>query len=163
MKLRRLAAVVSAAVLALGMVTAVSAHRAVITTAPVEGQCQNENGQPIECPSQETQSQEPSTAPSQEPSSEPSSEPSQEPSSEPSTEPSDEASVEPTEDASSTPSEQPSDGQVEGLTSQPTLPPTDTLSQDSTNSPDGTLPLVLIVLGVIGLSVVVLTPVRTRR
>ena len=52
---------------------------------------------------------------------------------------------------------------MEALTSEPTLPPTDTMSGDSNSSPDGTLPLALIVLGIIGLSAVVLTPVRTRR
>lgn len=159
MKLRRLAAVLSAAVLALGMVTAVSAHRAVISTTTTI--CNPEGQQNGQCPSSEP-SQEPdgchdaTGAPIECKSEEPSSEPSQDAS----VEPSQDASVEPSKDA---PSEQPSDGQVEGLTSQPTLPPTDALSQDSTNGPDGTLPLVLIVLGVIGLSAVVLTPVRTRR
>lgn len=163
MKLRRLAAVVSAAVLALGMVTAVSAHHSV-KSAPAPN-CNIEQ-QDIQCPTDEA-SQEPSSEPSkdasEEPSSEPSQEASEEPSEEASTEPSEEASTEPSEEAS--PSEEPTepDSEVEALTSKPTLPPTDTLSTDSSNGPDGTLPLVLIVLGVIGLSAVVLTPVRTRR
>ena len=166
MKLRRLAAVVSAAVLAFGMVTAVSAHRSVITTT-TPGNCNTEQ-QDYQCPTADA-SQEPEV--SQEPSEchdvtgKPiecaSEEPSSEPSEEASTEPSEEASTEPSQET--TPSEQPSDGEVEALTSAPTLPPTDTMSGSSTSGPDGTLPLALIVLGIIGLSAVVLTPVRTRR
>jgi hypothetical protein len=221
MKLRRLAALVSATVLALGMVTAVSATTDKVTichASGLDGTTKfetlnisvnavygpgghfNENGTPqagheqdylgpckADEPSSEPShdaSEEPSHDASEEPSQEASEEPSQEPeceneqgqpiecasvepsqeaSDEPSSEPSDEASVEPSEDASVEPSEEASDGQVEGLTSEPTLPPTDALATDSTNGPDGTLPLVLIVLGVIGLSAVVLTPVRTKR
>jgi outer membrane biosynthesis protein TonB len=172
MKLRRLAALVSATVLALGMVTAVSAHRSVTmtndncNTEQQDLKCDAPSSEPSQDASQEPSdeaSQEPSEEASQEPSEEASQEPSQEASEEPSSEPSDEASVEPSEEASTEPSEEASDGEVEGLTSAPTLPPTDTLGSDSTNSPDGTLPLVLIVLGVIGLSAVVLTPVRTKR
>ena len=164
MKLRRLAAVVSAAVLALGMVTAVSAHRSVITTT-TPGNCNTEQ-QDYQCPTADA-SQEPDV--SQEPSGchdvtgKPIECASEEPSQEASSEPSDEASVEPSQEASTEPSEQPSDGEVEALTSEPTLPPTDTMSGDSTSGPDSTLPLALIILGVIGLSAVVLTPVRTRR
>jgi len=147
MKLRRLAALVSAAVLVLGMVSAVSAHQNQTNWA-----C-GEPGKPA-C---------------EEPSQEPSSEPSQEASQEPSTEPSQEASTEPSTEASipecSNEQGQPTacDGEVEGLTGKPTLPPTDAISSNSTSGPDGTLPLVLIVLGVIGLAAVVITPVRARR
>jgi len=142
MKIRRVAASVSAVVLALGMVSAVSAtpsHQVTnqvheTTCGPNHDQpcdseppaCQNEQGQPIECES---------------------------------TEPSDSASTEPSTDASS----EPSKGGVEGRTSAPTLPPTDALSGTKTNGSDSTLPLVLIVLGMIGLSAVVLIPVRTKR
>ena len=130
MKIRRLAALVSAVVLVLGMVTAVSATDEQQPCDP-----QTQNGQCAEV--------------SDEPSSEPSSEASEEASSEPSGE------VKASDEAS--------DGQVEGLTSEPTLPPTDALSSTGTSGPDGTLPLVLVVLGVIGLSAVVLTPARAKR
>jgi hypothetical protein len=199
MKLRRLAALVSAAVLALGMVTAVSAgekiticHAAGLdgTTKFVtltisenavfgEGGHFNENGttqagheqdymgacSPEDEPSvepcnpegqQNGQCPEKSEEPSHDASSEPSSEASEEASHDASSEPSSEASEE-------TPAKPPADGEVAGLTSDPTLPPTDALSSTETSAPDGTLPLVLIVLGVIGLAAVVLTPARAKR
>jgi len=180
MKIRRLAALMSAAVLALGMVTAVSAHPMVRTAPqtncdpasteikcqpettseptwqPTDGQCQNEQGQPIDCGTAE---------PTSEPTKEPTSEPTKEPTSEPTKEPTSEPTGEPTSEPTTAPTNEPTDddGQVEGLTSQPTLPPTDVLSSNSTSGPDGTLPLVLIVLGVIGLAAVVLTPARSKR
>ena len=55
-------------------------------------------------------------------------------------------------------------GGVGGETNVPvvTAPPTDTLSS-TTSDPGSTLPLILIVLGIIGLAVVVLTPGRAKR
>ena len=55
-----------------------------------------------------------------------------------------------------------SDGGVEGETDTPTAPPTDGIG-GSTSEPGGSLPLLLIVLGIIGLAAVVLTPARKRR
>jgi hypothetical protein len=140
MKIRRLAALVSAAVLALGMVTAVSATEECEPSAPPTSEQSAPNWTcepPAECnPEEQPSGQCP------------------------------EASVEPTEEASSEASEEivpEVPGEVEGLTSEPTLPPTDGLSSTDTSGPDGTLPLVLIILGVVGLAAVVLTPARTRR
>jgi hypothetical protein len=202
MKLRRLAALVSAAVLALGMVTAVSAgekiticHAAGLdgTTKFVtltisenavygEGGHFNENGTTQAGHEQDymgacSPEDEPSVEPcnpegqqngqcpekSEEPSHDASEEPSHDASSEPSHDASSEPSSEASEEASTVPSEEASDGEVAGLTSDPTLPPTDALSSTETSAPDGTLPLVLIVLGVIGLAAVVLTPARAKR
>jgi outer membrane biosynthesis protein TonB len=154
MKIRRLAALVSAAVLVLGMATAVPATATECEPAPEQpavNQIAWECEPPPECnPEGQQNGQCPETT--DEPSSEPSEEASSEASEEASSEASEEASVVPEED-----------GQVEGLTSEPTLPPTDALSSSGTSGPDGTLPLVLIVLGVIGLAAVVLTPARARR
>jgi cytoskeletal protein RodZ len=150
MKLRRLAALVSAVVLSIGMVSAVSATDS--STQPSEDpskapECQNEQGQPIACASEDA-------------SSEPSEDASVEPSEDASVEPSEDASVEPSEDTSEEPTVP---GEVEGLTSDPTLPPTDALSGNGTSGPDGSLPLVLMILGTIGLAAVVLTPARAKR
>ena len=62
-----------------------------------------------------------------------------------------------TDDASVTVAE----GGVQGETSIPTPPPTDAIT--TTTDAGGTLPLLLIVLGIIGLGAVVLTPARKRR
>ena len=158
MKLRRLAALVSAAVLVMGMVSVVSATpkedptcdpAAVANICQPPPECNPEGQQNGQCPDR-----------SEEPSHDASSEPSHDASSEPSHD----ASSEPSSDASEgTPAKPPADGEVAGLTSDPTLPPTDALSSTGTSGPDGTLPLVLIVLGVIGLAAVVLTPARARR
>ena len=167
MKLRRLAALVSAAVLALGMVTAVSASPAPRTNSN-EG-CNNDNqpewcatSEPTEAPTGEP-TKEPTSEPTEDASVEPTEDASVEPTEDASVEPTEDASVEPTEDASEEPTDEEEDGEVEALTSEPTLPPTDALSGDATSGPDGTLPLVLIVLGVIGLAAVVLTPARAKR
>jgi hypothetical protein len=53
-------------------------------------------------------------------------------------------------------------GGVGGETDTPTGPPTDSLSSTSTDV-GGALPLLLLVLGVIGVGAVVLTPKRGRR
>jgi len=53
-------------------------------------------------------------------------------------------------------------GGVEAETDTPTGPPTDALASTSTDA-GGALPLLLLVLGVIGLGAVVLTPKRSRR
>ena len=63
---------------------------------------------------------------------------------------------------SAPPSASPSfDGGVGGETSTPTAPPTDQNGITSSSAP--TLPLLLIILGVVGLGAVVLTPRRARR
>jgi len=139
MKIRRVAALVSAVVLAFGMVSAVSATPSHHTSNQIHAtwDC-GEDGKP-------------SCEPSQEPSEQPNC----------NTEQQDQAcaSVEPSQDAST----EPSDAEVDALTSAPTLPPTDSLSGGRTNGPDNTLPIVLVVLGMIGLSAVVLIPVRAKR
>ena len=61
----------------------------------------------------------------------------------------------------STPVPTPSGG-VEGSTDKPTAPPTDAIGTTNTDA-GGSLPLLLIVLGVIGLGAVVLTPGRAKR
>ena len=119
--------------------------------------------EPSEEPSVEP-SQEPSVEPSEEPSVEPSEEPSVEPSQEPSVEPSDEPSVEPCEEPSVEPSSDPSetpDGEVEGFTNDPTLPPTDMSDDTGQGGPGMGLPLVLFILGTVGFAATALTPNRT--
>jgi hypothetical protein len=51
-------------------------------------------------------------------------------------------------------------GGVEAETNVPTAPRTDI---DDTSGPGSSMPLLLIVLGIIGLAAVVLTPKRSRR
>ena len=80
------------------------------------------------------------------PSSEASDEPDSEPSGEPNTEPSAEDS-----------------GAVLGETSDSTLPPTDASMTNGQSAPDGTLPLVLLILGAIGLGAVAVNPRRAKR
>jgi len=53
-------------------------------------------------------------------------------------------------------------GGVQGETSEPTAPPTDGIATQTTDA-GGSLPLLLIVLGIIGLGAVVLTPARAKR
>jgi uncharacterized repeat protein (TIGR01451 family) len=54
-------------------------------------------------------------------------------------------------------------GGVLGETSNPTPPSTDTIDQGTPASAGGSLPLLLIILGVIGFGAALLTPVRPRR
>jgi uncharacterized repeat protein (TIGR01451 family) len=54
-------------------------------------------------------------------------------------------------------------GGVLGETSNPTPPSTDTIDQGTTTSAGGSLPFLLIILGVIGFGAALLTPVRPRR
>jgi hypothetical protein len=161
MKQRRLLALCSAGVLALGMVSSVSAHDNefcddAIKTASVDWQCP-----PSEEPSSEPTAQAPSDEPTWAPSDEPSWAPSEEPSSEASEAPSEAPSTEPSTEAPST--EPSATGAVEGLTSQPTLPPTDALSAGDQGGPDVSLPLALMILGTIGLGAVALSPKRAKR
>jgi outer membrane biosynthesis protein TonB len=180
MRLRRFAALMSALALSLGMVGAVSAMQ-----PPAGVPCNPENQVSEPCPESQEPSWEPSDEPSTEPtdeeSDEPSSEPTDEESDEPSTEPtdeesdepsteptdeeSDEPSTEPTDEESDEPSTEPTDvnGEVEGLTSQPTLPPTDPTGVNGRGGPDATLPLVLLILGSVGLASFTLAPKRSRR
>jgi hypothetical protein len=156
MKQRRLLALCSAGVLALGMVSSVSATDNqvcddAIKTATVDQQCP---------PSDEPSSEPTAQAPSDEPSAAPSEEPSAAPSEEASAAPSEEASTEPSTEASTEPS---ATGEVEALTSQPTLPPTDALSAGDQGGPDVSLPLALMILGTIGLGAVALRPKRAKR
>lgn len=53
-------------------------------------------------------------------------------------------------------------GGVQGETDTPTAPPTDAIASTTTDA-GGSLPILLIVLGIIGLGAVLLTPVRARR
>jgi uncharacterized repeat protein (TIGR01451 family) len=53
-------------------------------------------------------------------------------------------------------------GGVAGETDTPTAPPTDAIATSTTDA-GGSLPILLIVLGIIGLGAVLLTPVRARR
>ncbi len=53
-------------------------------------------------------------------------------------------------------------GGVQGETSPPTAPPTD-IETSSTTGSSGSLPILLLVLGVIGLGALALTPARSRR
>jgi hypothetical protein len=64
---------------------------------------------------------------------------------------------------SSEPSSEPSGGAVLAETSDPTLPPTDAFAADGQSGPDGTLPLVLMILGAVGLGAVALKPGRAKR
>lgn len=166
MKLRRLAALVSAAVLALGMVTAVSAtdnqppsdceEPAITYVCEPEGSSEPEKSEEPDRSEEPEKSEEPegSVEPTDGECQDEQGVPIECASDEPETSDEPEGSVEPEESI---------DGEVAGLTSDPTLPPTDSLTSNGTSGPDGTLPLVLIVLGVIGLAAVVLTPARAKR
>jgi hypothetical protein len=102
--------------------------------------------------------------PSEEPSAPPSEEPSAPPSEEPSAPPSEEPSAPPSEAPSGSvagETETPSGG-VEGETNVPTAPASD-IGGNDTSAPGSSLPLLLVVLGIVGLAAVVLTPARSRR
>jgi outer membrane biosynthesis protein TonB len=164
MKHRRLLALASAAVLSLGAAGAVSANDEwcddAIKVSFID-ECQWPTNEPSDEPSEEPSeeaSEEPSQEASEEPSEEPSEEASEEPSTEPSWEPSDEPSTEPSEE----PSEEPT-GEVLGLTSDPTLPPTDAALSGDQNDQNGSLPLVLLILGAVGLGAAGLTPRRANK
>jgi hypothetical protein len=101
-----------------------------------------------EPPSEPPPSEPPSTPPSEPPSTPPSTPPSDTPSGSVGTE-------------TEVPSSSPSDGGVEGETDVPEGPSTDI--GGNTAGPGNSLPLLLVVLGIIGLAAVVLTPARNRR
>ncbi len=72
-----------------------------------------------------------------------------------------ETSVTDTDDAT-VPVATPGSG-VQGETNVPTPPATDIANGNVTSSPGGSIPLMLIILGIVGLAAVALSPVRKRR
>ena len=110
-----------------------------------------------------TPSSPPSAPPSSPPSAPPSAPPSQPPPPDdnpPSNPPSTPPSVAPSGSVGGETSA-PSEGGVEGETDVPAGPQTDI--GDNTAGPGSSLPLLLVVLGIVGLAAVVLTPARGRR
>jgi hypothetical protein len=105
-----------------------------------------------DAPPSEPPSNPPSEPPSEPPSNPPSEPPSNPPSNPPSEAPSGSVATE-----TDTPS-----GGVEGETDVPEGPATD-IGGNNTADPGSSLPLLLIVLGIVGLAAVVLTPARSRR